>query len=163
MIALREYLDTLRVRLEQGWGARQPRERQLLGGLAGLLLLALLQFLWTRGWEGVARLEQELPGMRHDLERLQGLSAPVQPPQVLHPQALLDVLQRQGRLLNAGLVQFTARDKGVEMIWAGADFSVLAHWLDRVASTVRVRVVEADVQRVPGQGLTVHLILESGE
>ena len=162
MRAAGEYIDSLRVRLEQGWGARQPRERQLLGALAGILLVAVLQFLWTRGWEGVARLEQALPGLRHDLERLQGLGAPVQPPRALPPQALLDVLQRQGRLLNARLVQFTARDKGIEMVWAGADFSVLAHWLDRVASVVRVRVVEADVQRVPGQGLTAHLILESG-
>jgi type II secretory pathway component PulM len=161
--APREYIDTLRIRLAQGWGVRQPRERQLLGILAGVVLLAVLQFLWTWGREGVLRLDRELPGMRHDLERLQGLSAPVQPPRVLHPEALLDVLQRQGRFLNAGLVQFTKQGKGVEMVWTGADFSVLAHWLDTVASTVQVTVVQADVERVTGQGVTVHLTLESGE
>ncbi|KVE35175.1 type II secretion system protein GspM [Burkholderia sp. TSV86] len=146
--------------LSQFWDARTTREKQLLGWGGAVLAIAIAySVLWSPAQEGRARIQRELPTMRHELAQMNAqaneartLAAAAQgvaPTGLALKDALASSLSDHG-LAVAGPPQLVG--SGVQIQLKNASFPLWTQWLDDVRHQFKAQVVEAHATALKDDG-----------
>ncbi len=158
-------------RLLQAWHSIAPRERRLIGGAGGVLLMALVFLLLVEpAWQGRRALQRELPVLRQQLAHMIALSGEARQLATATPQAL-----NGGQALRAALegsVKAAGLDSQLQKIELNGElvdvrFKAIAHarwllWLEGAQRETRMRVVDVSVTREPENGIvSVRMVLEA--
>jgi general secretion pathway protein M len=150
------------------WDARNPRERLLLGW-GGAIAAAALAYsvLWAPAAAGCARLERELPEMRHALARMTAQADEARmlssAAQGIAPTgaALRDALATSLEAHGLGGAQLQVAGSGVQLQLKNAAFPAWVTWLDEARKQFKVKVGEAHVTGLATAGqvdLTAQLL-----
>ncbi|AHI64994.1 type II secretion system protein M [Burkholderia thailandensis] len=145
--------------LSQFWEARTAREKLLLGWGGAVLAVAIAySVLWSPAQEGRARIQRELPTMRHELAEmtaqanearsLAGAAQGVAPTGAALKDALAASLSDHG--LAAAPPQVVGG--GVQIQLKNASFPAWTQWLDDVRRQFKAQVVEAHVSALKEDG-----------
>lgn len=175
-MSLRAWLVELRQLLLHWWGARNPRERWVVGsGVA--LMVAVLPYVWI--WEPLveraAALESAVAEQRHDLAWMRdaarqirahgGAEAGAAEP-VTDGRSLLGLVDRSARQadLDDQVSRVQPDGRSSVRVWLDeAPFNQLIEWLDDLQRATGVEVSDLTVERTNDKGLVnARLTLEVG-
>ena len=151
--------EQLNQTLAQFWGERTPREKTLLGWGGAVLAVAIAySVLWSPAQEGRARIQRELPAMRHELAQMtaqaneaKSLAAAAQgvaPTGLALKDALTASLSDHG--LQGAQVQIVGN--GVQIQMKNVSFPAWAQWLDDARRQFKVQVGEAHATALKEDG-----------
>lgn len=151
--------EQLNQTMAQFWGERTPREKTLLGwGGAVLAIVIAYSVLWSPAQEGRARIQHELPAMRHELAQMtaqaneaKSLAAAAQgvaPTGLALKDALTASLSDHG--LQGAQVQIVGN--GVQIQMKNVSFPAWTQWLDDARRQFKVQVGEAHATALKEDG-----------
>lgn len=160
--------------VEQGlrwWGGLQARERRVLGAGGTLLVLVLVWLLaFEPAWEGRRKISAELPALRGQLSKMEGLAAEArrlsgQATQGTDsPQQLKVALERSldAAGLRGAVSQLTVAGELIDLRFKDVSFAAWLAWFDTALSETRLRAVDVAIERetTPGR-VGVRLTLEA--
>jgi type II secretory pathway component PulM len=140
------------------WSGRSPRERQVLGVGAIVLLLALALVAWLDSSRSRARLETELPRLRASIAALERDAAEVQRLRAVPATAaqagtqapLVTLATNAGGLPGAQIAVID--DRRVKLVAGDISFGALLEWLRNAQSTHGMRVESARLDALPAAG-----------
>lgn len=160
--------------LERGlgwWGGLQARERRVLGIGGTLLVLVLVWLLaFEPAWNGRRKLAAELPSLRGQLAKMEGLAGEArrlsgQASQATDsPQQLKVALERSidAAGLKGAMSQLTVAGDLIDLRFKDVSFAAWLAWFDTALRETRLRAVDVAIDRetTPGR-VGVRLTLEA--
>lgn len=144
-------LAGFRQTLSTFWSERNKREQNMLAVAGVVIVLGLLYVLLIDpAFSGRALLEKQLPALRQQAAEVQALakeaaalgSRTTAPPQPMTRESIESSLNRKG--LKPQSVTISGDLAKVQL--TGVSFAGTAQWLDEMHKTVRLSVVEANVE-----------------
>lgn len=157
-------------RLLASWRGLATRERRMVaaGGTLLLLVVGYLVF-FEPAFDGRRRLAGELPALRDQLARMQGMAAEARrlsgesrAPE--SPQALRAAIEQSVRAagLGAGLSELKLEGELFELRFSGVLYPAWLEWLDATLRSTRLRVVDSSVTRESAPAtVSVRMVLEA--
>ncbi len=153
------------------WRERPTRERRILAGGAGVLLVALVWLLaFEPAWLGRQKLAEELPVQRAELARMASM---IEEARALESAAGVATAGGSVRasleksLAAAGIgngVQIEQRGDRYDLRFPAVPFAAWIDWVALAVRESRVRVVDVKLTRDPRDGyVAARLSLQAGE
>lgn len=153
------------------WGGLQSRERRILGAGGTVLVLALVWLLaFEPAWNGRRKLAAELPALRGQLAKMEGLASEArrlsgQASQGADsPQQLKIALERsiEAAGLKGAVSQLTVAGELIDLRFKDVAFVAWLGWFDTALRETRLRAVDVAIDRetTPGR-VGVRLTLEA--
>jgi len=151
-----------RERLTDFWQARSTRERIVLTGGLGMVVMMLgYMLLWRPMLQDTARLQEQLPRLRaeavqisragDEIARLRGKTPPV----ALHQAQLLPLMERSAATygLQGNFAQASKGRANVLVSFERAAFNAWTSWVDELHRSHRIVLVSAKLSALDAPGM----------